>query len=306
MIAHECGHNAFSNNKTLQDTVGYVLHSALLVPYFSWQRSHAVHHARTNHLSLGETHVPYVRGDNPEHINKGGPKLKVRDFMMSIGPIGNIFYGVARCFTHLVFGWPAYLLWGATGGPVRGTTNHFNPWAGVQEKDALFPGKWKKMVLFSDIGCVATFAALVAWGLSVGSVWPPLALYAAPLVFTNCWLVLYTWLQHTDVDIPHYAKDTWVWAKGAFSTVDRPYGAILDFLHHRIGSTHVAHHVSHEIPHYNAVKATEALKETYPKLYLYDPTNIWVALWRVCTKCTAVERRTDSKMVEKDMYVFVN
>jgi len=306
VIAHECGHNAFSNNKTLQDTVGYVLHSALLVPYFSWQRSHAVHHARTNHLSLGETHVPYVRGDNPEHINKGGPKLKVRDFMMSLGPIGNIFYGVARCFTHLVFGWPAYLLWGATGGPVRGTTNHFNPWAGVQEKDALFPGKWKKMVLFSDIGCVATFAALVAWGLSVGSVWPPLALYAAPLVFTNCWLVLYTWLQHTDVDIPHYAKDTWVWAKGAFSTVDRPYGAILDFLHHRIGSTHVAHHVSHEIPHYNAVKATEALKETYPKLYLYDPTNIWVALWRVCTKCTAVERRTDSKMVEKDMYVFVN
>ena len=119
-------------------------------------------------------------------------------------------------------------------------------------------------------------------------------------------LVSKAWLQHTDVDIPHYAKDTWVWAKGAFSTVDRPYGAILDFLHHRIGSTHVAHHVSHEIPHYNAVKATEALKETYPKLYLYDPTNIWVALWRVCTKCTAVERRTDSKMVEKDMYVFVN
>ena len=23
---------------------------------------------------------------------------------------------------------------------------------------------------------------------------------------TNCWLVLYTWLQHTDVDIPHYDK----------------------------------------------------------------------------------------------------
>jgi fatty acid desaturase len=35
----------------LQDTVGYILHSLLLVPYFSWQRSHAVHHSKTNHLT---------------------------------------------------------------------------------------------------------------------------------------------------------------------------------------------------------------------------------------------------------------
>ena len=34
-----------------------------------------------------------------------------------------------------------------------------------------------------------------------------LALYAAPLMVTNCWLVLYTWLQHTDVDIPHFDKE---------------------------------------------------------------------------------------------------
>ena len=53
VVAHECGHGAFSNNLLVQDTVGYILHSALLVPYFSWQRSHAVHHSRTNHLEEG-------------------------------------------------------------------------------------------------------------------------------------------------------------------------------------------------------------------------------------------------------------
>lgn len=58
VVAHECGHGAFSDNKMIQDTVGYVLHSLLLVPYFSWQRSHAVHHSRTNHVLEGETHVP--------------------------------------------------------------------------------------------------------------------------------------------------------------------------------------------------------------------------------------------------------
>jgi len=30
------------------------------VPYFSWQRSHALHHANTNHISDGETHVPPI------------------------------------------------------------------------------------------------------------------------------------------------------------------------------------------------------------------------------------------------------
>ncbi len=58
VIAHECGHRAFTKYNWLQDLIGFVLHSALLVPYFSWQRSHAIHHARTNHLDLGETFVP--------------------------------------------------------------------------------------------------------------------------------------------------------------------------------------------------------------------------------------------------------
>lgn len=36
VIAHECGHQAFSKWQLLNDSVGIVLHSCLLVPYFSW------------------------------------------------------------------------------------------------------------------------------------------------------------------------------------------------------------------------------------------------------------------------------
>jgi len=36
VIAHECGHQAFSNSQLINDTVGFILHSCLLVPYFSW------------------------------------------------------------------------------------------------------------------------------------------------------------------------------------------------------------------------------------------------------------------------------
>ena len=72
VVAHECGHGAFSDNRRLQDAVGYVLHSLLLVPYFSWQRSHAVHHANTNHITKGETHVPVVVNARAGIENEGG------------------------------------------------------------------------------------------------------------------------------------------------------------------------------------------------------------------------------------------
>ena len=36
VIAHECGHQAFSKWQAVNDGVGLVLHSALLVPYYSW------------------------------------------------------------------------------------------------------------------------------------------------------------------------------------------------------------------------------------------------------------------------------
>ena len=61
VIAHECGHGAFSEYQIINDTVGFILHSALLVPYFAWQKTHATHHARCNHLLDGETHVPSIR-----------------------------------------------------------------------------------------------------------------------------------------------------------------------------------------------------------------------------------------------------
>ena len=48
------------------------------------------------------------------------------------------------------------------------------------------------------------------------------------------------------------SKENWTWVKGAFHTVDRPYGPVLDYIHHRIGSTHVAHHVCASIPFYKA------------------------------------------------------
>ncbi|XWS59246.1 hypothetical protein CRYUN_Cryun08bG0104900 [Craigia yunnanensis] len=58
VIAHECGHHAFSDYQWLDDTVGLVLHSSLLVPYFSWKYSHRRHHTNTGSLERDEVFVP--------------------------------------------------------------------------------------------------------------------------------------------------------------------------------------------------------------------------------------------------------
>lgn len=294
VLAHECGHGAFSPNKKLQDAIGFILHSILLVPYFSWQRSHAVHHQYTNHMELGETHVP-------EELSEVGSYQTRQKLLETFGDETGIkVWGALQGFLHLGVGWPGYLLLGATGGPDRGMTNHFYPnplTTPPNPKKELFPGNWKEKVYQSDIGIAAVVGALVAWTATRGF-GEVMALYGGPLLVINAWLVLYTWLQHTDTDVPHFTDEDHNFVRGALHTIDRPYDkmdpwGLIDFLHHKIGSTHVAHHFDSSIPHYKAQVATEAIAKNFPELYLYEPTPIFEALWRVCKGCAAVEKRGD-------------
>jgi len=206
--------------------------------------------------------------------------------------LGKTTWGAIQLTLHLVIGWPAYLLWGATGGPKYGTSNHFVPTKPFSK--ALWPASWPAKVWKSDIGIVAMLGALCAAAAKIGA-GPVMLLYGLPLAVTNMWLVAYTWLQHTDVDIPHLNADEFTYMRGAFLTVDRPYGRLFDWLHHRIGSTHVAHHIDCTIPHYYAKEATEAIKTSFPKAYLYDPTPVHKAIWRVAANCIAVKRTGDGR-----------
>jgi omega-6 fatty acid desaturase (delta-12 desaturase) len=177
---------------------------------------------------------------------------------------------------------------GASGGPKYGVSNHFLPTKPFDTE--LWPGKWPTKVWQSDIGIVAMLGLVGACAAKFGLA-SVAALYLAPLTVTNMWLVGYTWLQHTDVDVPHLSGNEHDYMRGAFLTIDRPYGRLLDYLHHRIGSTHVAHHIDCTIPHYYAKEATDAIAKAFPKAYLYDPTPIHEALWRVASNCSAVQLR---------------
>ncbi|MFO7628455.1 MAG: fatty acid desaturase [Prochlorococcaceae cyanobacterium] len=280
MIAHECGHNAFHPNRHVEQWLGFILHSLLLVPYLSWRRSHAVHHANCNHLQSGETHVPPRAGSA---VGRLVEKLNRR--------LGRGLFGSMALISHLLLGWPLYLFLGVTGGEDYGTpSSHF--WNGtpfLNGKRALFPVSCRGLLLRSNLGLLVMLLALVLASVQF-SFARVACLYGLPYLVINAWLVTYTWLQHTDVDIPHFSGVEWTWAKGALQTVDRPYGPLLNLLHHGIGSTHVCHHINPRIPHYNAWHGTKLLKQRFPDLVRYDPTPIHKALWRVASRCGVVSQ----------------
>jgi len=262
----------FRKKKWANDLLGFILHTSVLVPYFSWQHSHFVHHSRTNHLTEGETHVP----DTLE-TKSGQFYMKMRD------NIGSDAWAVFQMFIIFFIGWPMYLIFGSTGGPKRGFTSHFFV------PNELFPRNKLLKVGVSNLGLFCVFYMLYVWAQNT-SFAEVMALYVGPYLVTNMWLTGYTWLQHSDETVPHYDETTWDWLTGALATIDRNYPPFINALHHEIGSTHVLHHIFSFMPHYNAKEATIHLKKILGKRYNYDGRNIWDTLWAV-SKLGVVESK---------------
>lgn len=290
VLAHECGHGAFSPSQDFNDFIGFLVHQLLLVPYFSWQYTHAKHHRRTNHLMDGESHVPSTGKEN----GLGENNERESFYAVMHEAMGDGAFAAFQVWSHLFIGWPLYLLGlastgklGADGKPLDGKiADHFRP------SSPMFSRKVSGKILLSTTTVLVSLVAL-CYAKYVFGVMPVLCWYWGPYTWTNAWLVLYTWLQHSDPSIPHYGEGEWTFIKGALSTIDRPYG-VFDFFHHTIGSTHVCHHLFHEMPWYNAVEATAALKAYLePKgLYNYDPTPVYKAMFRVAHTCHYVEDTT--------------
>lgn len=268
VLAHECGHQSFSDSKFINDSVGWVLHSALLVPYHSWRISHANHHGNCCSMEHDEVFVPSTRSEYLSAVYDT-PLFKALD--------------IAKM---LLFGWPAYLV-ANFAGPAKyvGKANsHFRP------DSALFRSEEFTDVLVSDVGFFAAVAAIAAacWAPGIGAA-NVAAFYGVPYLVVNLYLVLITYLQHTDDFVPHYREGEWNWLRGALSTCDRSFGWLVDYALHHIADTHVAHHLFSTMPFYNAVEATRYLRAALGPYYLRDDTPIPAALFRSWSAAKFVE-----------------
>jgi len=111
----------------------------------------------------------------------------------------------------------------------------------------------------------------------------------------NHWIVLITFLQHTDPLLPHYRSGEFTFSRGALATHDRnllgDLGPVMAWLAatltHGISETHVAHHVHSKIPHYHAWEATDALRVKLREagIKLQGRNSGWGEVYRVYKQC---------------------
>ncbi|KAI0766444.1 delta12-fatty acid desaturase [Trametes elegans] len=304
VVAHECGHQAFSESKTVNNAVGWVLHSALGVPYHAWRITHAKHHALTSHMTQDQVFVPKTRSElglpafDPSKENLVGSSVAEevqKELWEALGdsPIGAVY----SSFRYLFGGWPAYLLVNASGqSRYAKNTNHFDP------SSVMFRPDQRGQIIISNVGIMLWFAGLFMainhWGF-----FEIFRVYLVPYLWVNHWLVMITFLQHTDPLLPHYRAPEFTFPRGALATFDRNLlggcgsfmGWLGAFATHGISETHVAHHVVSKIPHYHAWEATDALRKRLAQngIELIGRPSGWGEMYRVIRECKFVEDEGD-------------
>jgi acyl-lipid omega-3 desaturase len=254
VVGHDCGHGSFSRQRWLNNLVGHISHSLILVPFHGWRISHRTHHANTGNIDTDESWYPIAESTYNS--------MK--------------WYEKFLRFEALLFVYPLYLF---RRSPSRETGSHFHP------DSPLFKKSERADVITSTVwwaGMVGILA-LVGWQYGILAL---VKFYVIPYVIFVMWLDLVTFLHHTEADIPWYRGQDWYFLKGALSTIDRSYG-IFDNIHHNIG-THVAHHIFIGIPHYHLKAATEALKPVLGSYYRISTQPIWRSLLASQASCTFV------------------
>jgi omega-6 fatty acid desaturase (delta-12 desaturase) len=248
IIQHDCGHGAFLNKRTSNDTLGRALGVLTFTPYDCWRRSHTLHHATTGNLD--------ARGFGDVDT------LTVREFQ-SLGRFQRLQY---RFYRHpvVMFGiGPAYLF----------LLRHRLP-IGLMSEGKRY---WISAVA-TNLATAAVLAGLmVAFGIGTTlMVVIPTLLVAAT---TGVWLF---YVQH-QFERAHWDDgDNWSFHDAALngsSHLDLPQP--LRWFTGNIGMHHV-HHLASRIPFYRlpgVLKAYPQLRELNRLTVPQTIKPLTLALW---------------------------
>lgn len=184
ILGHECGHGAFSKYGKVNNFLGWLLHSVVLVPYYSWKITHARHHRYTGHITKDAVFVP----ETEEELKAGnGSRLKQLLDMAEETPI----FTLARLLQHQLIGWQVYLLFNLTAGkdslPTNDKTNSRKDMSHFTTTSQLFLPNQKLLVILSDIGLLCTLGSLWLVAQNLGY-WKVALLYFGPYFWVHHWL----------------------------------------------------------------------------------------------------------------------
>ncbi|QRW19939.1 Fatty acid desaturase [Rhizoctonia solani] len=285
IIAHECGHQAFSTSKTLNNA-----------PREASCRHEPLHTGRSvcskNQKPEGLPPLDPAKED----LAGGRVDEKVQEEL--VDALGDSPLGAALgVFALLLFGWPLYLIMNISGQKhYPAWTNHFVP------KAPLFQPHQYSQILFSDFGIFLWLGTLIWWSMQRGFA-EMFRVYFVPYLWVNHWLILITFLQHTDPLLPHYRQSAFTFTRGALSTMDRNLlggegfiasitGWLGATLTHGISETHVLHHVCSKIP---TIMPSRHLKARLARAgYSHEGRpGTWGEVYRVWKECRFIEDEGD-------------
>ncbi|KAF8067655.1 fatty acid desaturase-domain-containing protein [Lyophyllum atratum] len=274
-LGHDAGHGTLFESSKVNNTVGFILHTWLLIPYYAWRSTHHAHHKATASMERDENYVPYTRSEYNLPDEKKATKFDYAEVFEET-PIVTL----VRMLVMQGLGWWLYLAKNTMGSKMYPPgTNHFSP------ESPLFKKEQRNSIIISNISLAAMSALLMYVGPGLVARY-----YLAPYILTNHWIVMFTYLHHSDPTIPHYRKSEWSFLRGAAATVDRPLlGWMGRFFFHNISHDHVAHHFFIKAPFYNGPQITKAIKTVLKDDYNYDSTPTFYALYRSFTQCLFIE-----------------
>ncbi|KAK0478816.1 delta-12 fatty acid desaturase [Armillaria novae-zelandiae] len=293
-LAHEAGHGTISEHSWVNHAVGFTLHTAILAPYYAWRETHRSHHRAPMSVERDENYVPRSRSEyglwpQSQDDRSGAPGLLADGERKSGLDPHEVFedapiYVLSKMLIMQLLGWQIYLFTNEMGNQSypKGT-NHFDP------SSPLFKPRHRRNIIISDIGICVTILLLTLWAREIGFS-QFVKVYGVPYLLANHWIVMLTYLHHSDPTIPYYRSAAWNFVRGAASTVDRPLlGWVGRVFFHNVSHDHVAHHLFSYIPFYNQPEVTKHIRILLGENYNYDSTNTFRALYRTFTQCCFIE-----------------
>jgi hypothetical protein len=185
-LAHECGHGALSKKKWVNDSIGLMVHSFLIVPFHSWRITHATHHTTTNNINKDIAFVPDTKEFWTAKRAGWGKFMKCMEMLEDV-PIAVLL----ELIGHQLIAFPTYLLINNFALPRMAAF----PW--WKRSHLYFGGDGpnfkpmhKKDIIISDIGIAFSLSMLYVAVQYFGA-WDVMKLYGFPYLWTNHWIRKY-------------------------------------------------------------------------------------------------------------------
>lgn len=226
LIGHDCGHSSFSNNKKLNQVVGSISTSFMLMNYENFRRSHNMHHRFIANIERDEAF---------------GPKAKRKDFFMQ---------RLIRCVVLIPFLAYLFAILFPKMTKTPGYVNYF------------WPDNTRNSIrAFALVATHLLSLALIAFFLPF-----TFLLFAGILPILVAWIffLVTSFLNHTGAETEWYPDEIWTYQDGIDNSVNLSYGPVIDYFLIGVGRDHFAHHVNPSIPHYKLKAATDYIGTSHP------------------------------------------